>query len=368
MAKFRKWAIRVTLFLIVLLFVLSVAPYAVSIEQPAPPEKPFDNSRFESINGVRVHVREWPSLQTPARGNVLLIHGFCGSTFSWRQNVDAFAEAGYRVIAVDLPPFGYSDRAEGIDHSPAARATLCWRTIDAIAPATDGVVQTWFVFGHSMGGSVVGNMALQQPSRTAGVIFVDGAMRMGGRGRRGYSDSLTQFAIGLPPVRRWVEVAAKYRMFQPENIRELLGSAYGGPVDDETVAGYLGPLRVSGTASGILDMFSAPQTRGGGNAREITAPAMVIWGDKDAWIPGRIGNELFEELPNADIEEIRFAGHCPMETHAKRFNELVIGFLNKNSGPAAAEPSNPTELTDQSDGSDTSDTSDTSDKSDTSAP
>jgi pimeloyl-ACP methyl ester carboxylesterase len=67
-----------------------------------------------------------------ALGNILLIHGLGGSTFSFRNNAEALSSAGYNVIAVDLPAFGYSDRKRNIDHSQDNRARLLWLMIEEI--------------------------------------------------------------------------------------------------------------------------------------------------------------------------------------------------------------------------------------------
>ena len=65
-------------------------PQAMEIsaqEQPAP----YPNSHFIVIDSVRIHYRSWNEDPAHARGNVLLIHGFCGSTFCYRENTALLA-------------------------------------------------------------------------------------------------------------------------------------------------------------------------------------------------------------------------------------------------------------------------------------
>ena len=66
-------------------------------------------SRFFETNGVRLHARVAGSGPL-----VLMVHGFPGSSFSWRHQLPALARAGYTALAIDTRGYGASDRpAEG---------------------------------------------------------------------------------------------------------------------------------------------------------------------------------------------------------------------------------------------------------------
>ncbi len=72
---------------------------------------PFSNSHFITIDELKLHYRLWNVEEENIRGNVFMVHGFGGTTFSWEQVADSLQQLGYRAVAVDVPPFGYSDRA-----------------------------------------------------------------------------------------------------------------------------------------------------------------------------------------------------------------------------------------------------------------
>src|SRR5216117_3293080 len=66
--------------------------------------------RIIETNGIRLNIAE--------RGQgplVLLCHGFPESWYSWRHQLDALADAGFRVVAPDMRGYGKSDRPETID-------------------------------------------------------------------------------------------------------------------------------------------------------------------------------------------------------------------------------------------------------------
>ncbi|MDW8479508.1 MAG: alpha/beta fold hydrolase [Xanthomonadales bacterium] len=90
---------------------LALLPYVIPLpgREPWPGRSPFPDGRMVEVCGTRWHLRSWPA-GIAARGRVVLIHGFGGSSFSWRLTGPAVADAGFDAIAVDLPPWGYSER------------------------------------------------------------------------------------------------------------------------------------------------------------------------------------------------------------------------------------------------------------------
>src|SRR5689334_18053527 len=105
---------------IVVIVILMVAPFLI----PLPPLGADATTLPQATEGAFVQVA---GIQTfyiergPEDGRtVLLLHGFGGLTFSWRNNIDALAEAGYHVVAFDRPPFGLTEKRTDIDYSRAA--------------------------------------------------------------------------------------------------------------------------------------------------------------------------------------------------------------------------------------------------------
>ena len=87
-----------------MLMSLSVFAFAVPI-----PEKPYDNSCFFSYKDYTLHYRVYDG--DPAdKKQIMLVHGFCLSTASLEGVAQEYMSAGYDVITVDAPNFGYSSR------------------------------------------------------------------------------------------------------------------------------------------------------------------------------------------------------------------------------------------------------------------
>uniref|UniRef100_A0A7M4E5D6 Epoxide hydrolase 2 n=1 Tax=Crocodylus porosus TaxID=8502 RepID=A0A7M4E5D6_CROPO len=97
---------------------------------------------------------------------VCLCHGFPESWFSWRYQIPALADAGFRVIALDMK--GYGDSSAPPDIKEYSQEEICKVRNEIVA----GIFQTVFI-GHDWGGSVVWNMSLFYPERVKAVASLN---------------------------------------------------------------------------------------------------------------------------------------------------------------------------------------------------
>ncbi|MBI2425646.1 MAG: alpha/beta hydrolase [Candidatus Hydrogenedentes bacterium] len=337
MTRFRKWLKILGLSALALLLLAMALPYAFPIAPyDAAITGPFPESRTAVLAGARIHYRYWQPATAP-KGNIVLVHGFCGSTFSWRKNIPFLVEKGFRVLAVDMPSFGYSDRSPEMNRGMAASNAYVWGAVDAAAQENAiPAGERWWLAGHSMGGGIIEGMGQVAPERVAGLIFVDGG-GFGNEGAGGVISSGIRTVLSIGPLRRWVEVYAKHRAFTESNIRTLLASAFGEEPDDEAVRGYLDALKVPRTASAILDLARARSSAEIKlDAASITAPALIVWGEQDSWLPLERGKRLNEQIKGSEMAVIPGTGHNCMETRPKEFNEAVWKFLEKHTAVAAS--------------------------------
>lgn len=287
-------------FLPLLLVLLMAAPGWARSE-------PFDNSRFETIAGVQVHVRHWPATGAASGCPVLLVHGFGGSTFSFRELAPALAAAGHDVWAIDLPAYGYS-----------ARTPFPGTAGAALAPWLDSNGRGWCLLGHSMGTRVVAELVQARPADVTRVIYLAGNPIPSAKELR------SRERFKSPRLRRWLAGLVESRYLREEKIGELLAKAYGRPATDAEVAGYLTPLRQPGTALAIMNGYAAhwPATPPGAALDRV--PTLILWGEKDAWVKPEVADRLQAALPSARRVTIAGAGHCPMETHVAPTRDAVL--------------------------------------------
>ena len=101
---------------------------------------------------------------------VVLVHGTGAWSESWRDTIDALAGAGYRAVAVDLPPFGLSDRPAAESYTTTDQAKRLAAALDTMG-ASDVVL-----VGHSFGARATVESVLIAPSRVGALVLVDPAL------------------------------------------------------------------------------------------------------------------------------------------------------------------------------------------------
>lgn len=274
---------------------------------------------------LRTAVRELGPADGPA---VVLVHGFGGSTFSWRATLPALAERGCRAVALDLADFGLSEKRFGIDTSHAAQARLVLAVMDELG------IDRAVLVGHSMGGNVVAHVAAIAPARVRGLVLVDAAVVApdgpGGGGALGLSGALLGPVLEIGPVRQLARQVLR-RTLDEARLRAILTSAYADPatVTDAVFSGYAAQLRTPDWDLALLQIVRD----GGRHALPIPlaglrAPTLVVWGERDPWIPLARGVALTAAVPGASLRTIPGAGHLPMEEAPEAFVAVLASFLD----------------------------------------
>ena len=129
------------------------------IERAQPPA-----GRFVEVDGGRLHIVE---LGRPDAPPVVLLHGASGNLGDMRLALGDRLAARYRVILVDRPGHGWSDRPDGAaDASPARQAALIHQALTRI-----GVTRA-IILGHSWSGAAATAYALAFPDAVAGLVLL----------------------------------------------------------------------------------------------------------------------------------------------------------------------------------------------------
>jgi pimeloyl-ACP methyl ester carboxylesterase len=123
--------------------------------------------RTIETNGIRLHLAEQG--EGPL---VLLCHGFPESWYSWRHQLKALAEAGYRAVAPDMRGYGQTDRPE-----PIEKYTLFHLVGDMVGVLDALGAEQAVIVGHDWGAPVAWHAALMRPDRFRAVIGLSAPYR-----------------------------------------------------------------------------------------------------------------------------------------------------------------------------------------------
>ena len=276
--------------------------------------------RTANVGGQNIFYREAGPRGAPT---LLLLHGFPTSSHMYRNLIPALADA-YRVIAPDLPGFGFSDAPDR-----AAFSYTFGNLTDVIDRFTDTIgLGRYAIFVFDYGAPVGLRLAVRHPERVTAIISQNG---------NAYTEGLSD---GWNPIRKyWEEPTAKNRaalrgFLTPETTQwqythgvsdTALVAPEGYTLDNALMARpgndeiQLDLLLDYASNVALYPTFQA-------YFRERRPPLLAVWGKNDPFfLPP--GAEAFKrDVPNA---EIRFfdTGHFALETHLAEIAAVVRGFL-----------------------------------------
>jgi len=109
---------------------------------------------------------------------VVLIHGTGAWSEIWRGTMHALAGAGYRAIALDMPPFGFSTRPTSADYSDSAQARRILVTLDSLGCLCSTMFRVspnhllWVLDGL-IDGEVHNHIVVPEPTKTWAKVALD---------------------------------------------------------------------------------------------------------------------------------------------------------------------------------------------------
>ena len=271
-----------------------------------------DHSRFIEIDGVRVHYQEAGEKGRPV---LVLIHGFASSTLVWSKVFLNLAEAGFRVIAIDLLGYGYSGKPRNGEYTIAGQASLLVRLLERL-----GIKRATLV-GSSYGGAVAATCALDHAQHVNKLVLVGTVnnnqplrfhlMRLFGSPLLG--DVVSPLLIGS-------RFLLRKRMKRVYDRHEWV-------LDERRVDARHFPLRTSGTQRAIIrTVRSWDAERISRDAHLIRQPTLLLWGENDIEVPLADGERLHEEIPGSRFVVFLNCGHLPHEEYPEAFTKVVADF------------------------------------------
>ncbi|MFF2510296.1 alpha/beta fold hydrolase [Streptomyces sp. NPDC058086] len=272
---------------------------------------------FISVNGRRTRVRIEGDPSDPP---VLLLHGIGRSLEDWAPQYPRLAQ-GHRLIALDLPGFGFSARSP----EPTTLKVLARGVIDTLD--TLGEQRPLHVLGNSLGGAIAQQLLVLDPERVAGLVLVNSA-------GFGPEVALPLRLLTLPVLGRLVTrrpTRAATRM------TERLPFADPALATKERIDHALAIARQPDPSAVLLETVRELATVRGtkpGWRAELTAavakhprPTLIIWGDRDRVLPARHLDSARRLLPHAETHLLTGIGHMPQIECPNEFAARVLTFL-----------------------------------------
>ncbi len=233
-----------------------------------------------------------PGSQYPS---LVLIHGAGGTHLNWPPQIRRLK--GVAVYAPDLPGHG---RSGGV-----GRQTIAGYAGDIRDLLDTLSLERVVLGGHSMGGAIALQLALDAPERIIGLVLIStGArLRVSPVLLEGAQHNIEQVITFVTEYGYGAAVSERIKQMGVQSLREMVPTT------------LLGDYRA-------CDSFSVRDRLG-----EITAPALVIGSLADRMVPEKLVRELADGLPDADLHWLRQGGHMLPVEQPEAVSELILRWL-----------------------------------------
>jgi pimeloyl-ACP methyl ester carboxylesterase len=248
------------------------------------------------VDGRPIHYLTGVNGVTPERRSIVFVHGAGGNGMVW-QNQRRGLDRGVNTICLDLPGHGQSHGKGCATIAEYSRWLIRFmQRLELSGP---------FCAGHSMGGAVVLEAAIEYPEKMKGLILIGSGARL-----RVSSEIFQGIEVDF-------EAAAT----------KLVQWCYGPGTSGKVVKWGLEQL-LAEQPEVMLDDFKACNEFD--RLRKISSinhPALVVCGSEDSMTPPKYSQYLADNLLQATLRIIEGAGHMVMVENAFKTNASILKFL-----------------------------------------
>jgi pimeloyl-ACP methyl ester carboxylesterase len=275
---------------------------------------------YAEVGDVRLHYVE--AGEGPL---IVLLHGFPEFWFAWRLQIKPLAEAGFRVVAPDMRGYNLSSRPAGVAAYNA----------DRLASDVRGLIQergaeAALLVGHDWGGTVAWATAMSHPEVVDRLAILNvphpRRLQQGLRTPRQLRRSWYFFFFQLPGLPERVVRARRWRSFR-NSLRDARA-----PYTPEDIDRYVEAWSQPGAATAMINYYRAAvrqsPKRAAAQLRPISAPTLVIWGQRDRYLGLELAEPDRDDVPNLDrVERVPEASHWVHHDAPERVTQLLIDFF-----------------------------------------
>ena len=295
MTRLKRWLRRLGIALLVLIVLITIASFAYNTATD--PRKASARSLYAGpyviADGTSIAYRRWGRTGSP----IVLLGGFVEPSWVW-QGVGRVLGRTHRVYALDLPPFGYTQR-----RGPFTLAH--WVELVSAFDTKLGIRRPTLV-GHSLGAAVAVASALARPRAVAGIVLLDGDALPVGGGAGWLSHLLVS-----PYYTSIYRIVTGSDWLVGRIVRGAL-APHARSRSHAQLELWERQFRVPGTADAFRHLFAGGVSGVSfDDLRRVRTPSAVVWGEYDTVDPVSAGRATARAL-GAPFVLVRGVGHLSM--------------------------------------------------------
>lgn len=253
--------------------------------------------------------------------SLLLIHGYGAGCWVWEKQVDVLAK-DYRVYALDIIGYGYSDRPR-IEYTPETYIHFLRDFMDGLG------MERATLIGNSMGGGIAWAVAALFPERVKRLVLIDCVP----------PDVLNQVknesfralaVVKSIPFLPYLVIASRSKRSVKAILEECLFDR--GLITPGVLNRQYELTRFKGSTWVLYSTLKhADETSKMGDYLPlIDHPTLLLWGEQDLVFPPTVGESLHQAIRGSKLHIVKKSGHIPMWETPDEVNRAILDFLKKD--------------------------------------
>ena len=297
--------------------------------------------KYWNWNGFNI---AWHVEREDGENPILLIHGFGASSSHWRNNIVPLSKKDYAVYSIDLLGFGNSDQPGIKQIGKLDNGIWCDQVTDFIREIIRPIHSKKIVIiGNSLGGLIALTCAVASPEDIAAIVASPlpdpVSLRFGTDNSRDKYENFKTLIIEL--FTRIFPIELLLLLINRFNIINLgLRSAYykKDNIDDQLLDIIKKPAKRGTAARALRAMLIGMSTRSKKlkssfllkNLNDLQkVPFLLIWGEKDNFIPLFLGKRIAKLYPWVKLKVIANSGHCVHDEDHHKFNKICHQWIKE---------------------------------------
>ncbi|MBQ2841592.1 MAG: alpha/beta hydrolase [Clostridia bacterium] len=274
---------------------------------------PYNDSKFFEYGDYDIHYRIVPA-EGEMKGRIMMLHGFLCSTYAWRNMAPILAEEGYECVMADLPNFGFSTR-ESDEMTIVDREIIITELMKSIAPMDE-----WIIAGHSMGGGVAVNIAINNPVKNL-LLYCPAP--------QSEFPSAMEGLMTSAPMKWAMNLFFNYGTRISPLVKMII---YAATMDwdfakNYDITGVTDATQYNGFGGGLCEMMFNVKATDLENASKLECPVLLVQASKDIIINSTMKEQMAAAFPDAETYIVEGGGHQCIENRAKEICEITLNFL-----------------------------------------
>ena len=272
----------------------------------------MQTSHYTEVRSHRIHY-----LEAGEGDPILLLHGFPTSSHLYRNIIPTLAKT-HRVIAIDLPGYGLSDKPLDVTYDFEFFERMLEGFCDAL-----GLVHTDLVL-HDLGGPVGLFWALRHPARTRKVVLLNTLVYP----ETSWAVKLFLIALRTPVLRDYlvspkgIVAAMKLGVVNKKRLNRAILTPYTAPFEDRAAQQALIKAGSGLSIKGLAEIAR--------NLPNSQAPLRLIYGENDRILPdiAKTMQRIVHDRPGTELTALPNCGHFLQEDEPEQLAQLMAEFLN----------------------------------------